>query len=656
LRRFPPINRVDLLSARSSSFRSDIEGLRGLAVLAVVAFHCGIPGVSGGFIGVDVFFAVSGYLITGLLASEIEKEGRLDLARFYGRRVRRLLPASAVMGLVTLLFSVLLLSPGEVVEAAKAAAASSVYASNAFFSRAAADYFAADTASNPFLHTWSLAVEEQFYFFWPLLIGFGLQYARSRRVLTVLLSVVTVGSFALCVWSTLRNPVFAFYQIPARAWEFGVGGLGALAATRKLSPWVSSLLARVGLACLLTSLVRIPGDRGFPGWIALIPVLSTTAILVAGRGAELVLNSRLLQILGKYSYSWYLWHWPLLVTLIAINPEVSILGKVTAASAALAFAWASYRWIENPFRFHPSLVRSVSRSLVLGVVLMAVSAGAALATLRYGSWLSSRPEMSSVREAQAAYAGLPRELCIATGDGGEVKSCDLGNTSSSMRIVLFGDSHAFEWLRVAEEIAGDRGMRLTVLTKSGCPAAEIRRPGKSRQFEEGCNQWRREALAQIQLLRPHSVVVASYAGYLGRTKGSETDGGPVPISLDEWQAGTRRTLLSLAASGARVVHLRDNPRPSFDVPACVARSIRRPWLTHCSMRRADVVDEAAYAAQKAAAEGITNISFADFTGQYCGADLCEGSKDGELIYSDSTHPSPRFIQRLRPLLESILFP
>src|SRR5579864_1226974 len=247
--------------SRSSTFRTDIEGLRGIAVLIVVAFHCRIPGFSGGFVGVDVFFVLSGYLITGLLVDEIQKASRLSLLGFYARRARRLLPASTLVLLATLLVGAFILAPQELTFASRAAKAAALYMSNIFFARNAADYFAPDVETNPVLHTWSLAVEEQFYLFWPLLIMLGLQFWRSIKALLVVLSGLTVLSLAACVWFTANGGTFAFYGLPARAWEFGIGGLAVLmpSGTLKLRAGGWLAVGWLGVLAILASEYFISG-------------------------------------------------------------------------------------------------------------------------------------------------------------------------------------------------------------------------------------------------------------------------------------------------------------------------------------------------------------------------------------------------------------
>src|SRR3984885_5243991 len=318
---------------KSPEFRSDIEGLRAVAVLLVVACHCGVSWCRGGFIGVDVFFVLSGYLITGLLMAEIRRTSRLDLPRFYARRARRLLPALLLVLLATLAAGELIQGPQELEFAGRAARATALYISNVFFDHNAADYFAPDVESNPFLHTWSLGVEEQFYLVWPLLLLLGMQRRRSNRPLIWLLAGVASLSLLFCIWSTAHRPTLAFYELPARAWEFGLGGLLACAGVSTLRGATASLLGWLGLAAILVAAYVLRDGAGFPGWLATIPALGTVAVLSAGParspyGVGLLLDSPPMQYLGARSYSWYLWHWPFIVLAAAMAPGIPVVGKV----------------------------------------------------------------------------------------------------------------------------------------------------------------------------------------------------------------------------------------------------------------------------------------------------------------------------------------
>src|SRR3954464_9447717 len=313
--------------AASREFRPDIEGLRAVAVLAVVLFHAGVPGLPGGFVGVDVFFVISGFLITGMLWREVERTGTVRLARFYGPRARRLLPAGVLVIAATAAAVAWLLPPLRARTVLGDGVASALYVANYRFAVQGTDYLAADTPPSPFQHYWSLGVEEQFYLLWPaLLVGTawlaGRRSPGARKVVAAVgvLTLVTAGSFVLSLWWTHSSPPWAYFSLPSRAWELGVGGLVALTvpAWRRLPPTVAATAGWAGLAAVLASCCLLDEGTPFPGTAALLPVLGTALLLGAGSrrtswGPAVVLERPPVRRIGRWSYSWYLWHWPVLV-------------------------------------------------------------------------------------------------------------------------------------------------------------------------------------------------------------------------------------------------------------------------------------------------------------------------------------------------------
>ena len=272
----------------AATFRPDIEGLRGVAILLVVGCHCDIGWCAGRFVGVDVFFVLSGYLITGLLAAEYRATSRLDLPRFFARRARRLLPGATLALVVVTIVAAALLSPREMEFTARAARAAGLYMSNVFFDRSAADYFAPTVASNPLLHTWSLGLEEQFYLVWPLLIILSYRGLHRLRWSLAVLGALVLSSFMFCLWATRAAPTVAFYELPSRAWELAAGAVLALlpiswAARRGRWAHASGL---IGMCMILGTAALLKGGSGFPGWIALFPVIGTLATLFAGAVAR----------------------------------------------------------------------------------------------------------------------------------------------------------------------------------------------------------------------------------------------------------------------------------------------------------------------------------------------------------------------------------
>src|SRR4051794_2053939 len=317
-------------SPEPGGFRADVQGLRGIAVLAVVLYHAGLGFVPGGFVGVDVFFVVSGFLITGLLVREVGTAGRVHFAEFYARRMRRLLPAAALVLLVTAVVSVRALPPLRVHSALLDVRAAALYASNYRFAAAGTDYLNADAPPSPVQHYWSLGVEEQFYLIWPalLMVAVVLARRRGRSAMaggTVALLAVTAISFAVSMWLTDADQPWAFFSLPTRAWELSVGGLVALGAAwwRRLPVSVAATAAVAGLGGVLGSVLLIDAGAPFPGTVALVPVLSTAAVLVGGSAwhrssSQLLLGAGPLQGAGRISYTWYLWHWPVLTFVPAL--------------------------------------------------------------------------------------------------------------------------------------------------------------------------------------------------------------------------------------------------------------------------------------------------------------------------------------------------
>ncbi len=635
--------------------RTDVEALRAVAILFVVLFHCGIPGVPGGFIGVDVFFVVSGYLITGLLVAENRKSSRIDLLRFYARRVRRLLPASFLVTISTLLAAAVIFAPQELTLAARGARASALYVSNIFFAIEAADYFAPRVASNPFLHMWSLAVEEQFYLVWPILILLGLSVFKSTRALNGILLGMTLLSLGACVWMTSHHAVYAFYLLPSRAWEFGIGGLAALLPPGRVRlPWLT--LGLLGAAALAASCLLISSTSDFPGWIAVVPVLATACMLVAGaeephRGLGRVFDLGAFQTIGGLSYSWYLWHWPFLVLAAALFPGVTAAGKITAATAALAVAYATHRLFENPIRFNSYLVKRPVLTLALAIAITAVSVLAAMRVNHFADRLAQSPELKSVASAQEDIAAMSRNRCVSTDGSSEVKSCTFGPADSPTTVVLFGDSHAVQWFSGLREISVSNGWKLTTLLKSACaPAALSTDRGAAADAE--CSSWREQAIRNILTLRPSVVLMVSATNKLGRR--SDPSVRASDAQLAEVLSGTRHTLSTFSSSGLHVIMVRDNPEFTFDVPMCLARSLRHSWYPggSCEQPRAAVLDTALFEAEQRAAENLPGVRLVDLTDQFCPDGMCRSVRDGVVMYRDTDHLTGAFSVVLAPLLES----
>lgn len=354
--------------------RTDIQGLRAIAILLVVAAHAKIAGFPGGFIGVDIFYVLSGYLITGLLTQELAASNTIRFGLFYARRFLRLLPALLAMLIVSCAVAVVVLLPGAQHVQALAAAAASVWLSNFYFAFSNIDYFGPSAENNIFLHTWSLGVEEQFYLIWPTLLAIiaalpSSSTAQRLARIKVAMVVIAVVSLICCVISTPHAPELAFYMMPWRAWQFALGALVMLHWNTQLGPQKSTWIGWLGLALVLGSAVFLRPDFAYPGAWALIPSIGAACVLAAGAqsmktGSGALLSLRPMQYFGRVSYSWYLWHWPVLLLGAALIGSSSA-NRVLLVAVSLGLAELSYRLVEAPLRGNRKLIARPSATIFL---------------------------------------------------------------------------------------------------------------------------------------------------------------------------------------------------------------------------------------------------------------------------------------------------
>jgi peptidoglycan/LPS O-acetylase OafA/YrhL len=445
--------------------RADVQGLRAFAVLAVVAFHAGLP-VPGGFAGVDVFFVISGFVITAMLRREWRETGRIDLVAFYKRRFKRLAPALALVVGATVVATALFLSPlGAQQRVAKTGLGAMLFFANWAIASTVGRYFDAPAAANPLLHTWSLSVEEQFYLVFPALLLAGWLLARRRpershaaAILVGLVALLSFGTALVGVQPFTRSWLFGFYSPLARAWEFAAGALVALLVATLRSRALAAAAALAGAALLAASLWALDGALPDPSVWTLLPVVGTTLLLVAGGARNpvtRVLALRPLVAIGDWSYSIYLWHWPLIVFAHALWPESADAPRL-AALVAFAPALLSYRYLENPLRRLPALPRRRFVGLVAAVVLSPLAVDGAMAAVADNVWLP-RYEHGALPVANRgdtgqrpffAYLSRTFPRCAAgelrqqspVFDG--VARCRQSRRHDDVRVAVIGDSHA----------------------------------------------------------------------------------------------------------------------------------------------------------------------------------------------------------------------
>ena len=642
-------------------WRTDIEGLRGLAILLVVLYHAGVPGFSGGYVGVDVFFVLSGYLITGILVREIEETGQLDLFRFYVRRARRLLPAAALLLISVSAFGFVYYAPLEQIDLAKTALASAAYVSNILFGVRATDYLAADAETNPLLHMWSLSVEEQFYLVWPalvlgLLAGFSRNRSRTltRQRLAWGMLIVATASFALTLFLMATGQThWAFFSSPTRVWEFALGGLVVLVPNLWLQRErnFTQILGWLGLAAVLLAGSLYTARTPFPSWAALLPVLGTLFILLAGeRQGRLasVLSLRPLRLFGRFSYSWYLWHWPALVFARELHEDITLPQNLIVLALTLGAAALSYRFVENPVRRSRPLGRSA-----YGTVYGAALIGAlALFSLGLGaSWWgvaavqSRSPEQARYVAAREDKPTVSNTRCTVRRTGTRLADCAEGPADAPFTVALFGDSHAAQWAPALQKIASERGWRLLYYMKVGCPGIDVTLFAQSlgRDYTE-CDTWRGAALDEMRAVNPDLVVMSSF-GHYG------------VLDAQDWRVGSEAVFADLAAIAGSVVVIRDSPLPDSDVPACLSRGTWRRKLglnvgeRSCNFPARNRKSVEVFEAQQEAAREFRNVHLLDLTNVLCPQGVCVVQTEERILFRDYNHLTASYVRSLSGRLE-----
>jgi peptidoglycan/LPS O-acetylase OafA/YrhL len=669
--------------ADSERFRPDIQGLRAIAVGAVVLNHAGIPFISGGYVGVDVFFVISGFLISSHLLAGLEAEGRVRFADFYARRARRILPASLVVLVLSVMGAMLWVPPLLRIRMLQDAMATALYVPNYAFAQQGTDYLAQSTTPSLFQHYWSLGVEEQFYLLWPALLGITWFLAsrvsrrrpegpRGRVALAVVLGVAVASSLACAVWLTFHEQPWAFFSLWSRAWELGLGGLVALvlrARPRVLPSVAAGIAGWLGIAGILASAALYSGRTAFPGWAALLPVSAAALVILAGAtparfGPQRVLGMRGFQFVGLISYSLYLVHWPILqLTQSALGPApLPTWATVLLAAAAVPVAWLLYRLVEDPARRARPLAGARPRRSLLGAgVAASITAGLAAAAiavtaiqpLHVGASVASGRPTDPPQATAVVAANLTPSLRTAADDNPALYAdgCEVGYTPSTPHpctdgsggdtIVLFGDSHAAQWYPALHRIAAERGDTLVTQTKSACASIDIELSWGGAPYT-ACDRWRDAVIDQLRADPPALVVLANY----GNPEFADADDPE-----GQWQRGLEATIRQLAAFTRVVViadtpDVRDNPSVCLSAHLSDAAACARP----ASLALASPGRDATVAATRA-----TGTPLIDLTGYFC-TDVCPAIIGNVLVYRDSHHMTATYAAELADPLARRLLP
>ena len=682
----PVFVREEKPARAKSPMRPEIQALRAVAVSVVVVYHLWPTRLSGGFVGVDVFFAISGFLITAHLLREADRTGRISLPKFWAKRIRRLLPASLTV-LVASAIGVYLLVPQMYwAQFFKEIAASAVYAQNWALAASSIDYLAAENVPSPVQHFWSLSVEEQFYLVWPILIGLVVLFAgrlsvRARRTLVfAVLAIVAAASLYFSITFTDSNPGEAYFATTTRAWEFAAGGLLAVIGTSVKAPnALRTLVAYAGWAGIAYAVVTYSAQTEFPGSAAVLPVLSAIAVIWAGDpdfalSPNRLMGARPVQFLGGISYSLYLWHWPLIVFATIVFVDVLFVTKVAIVIASVALAWLTMVLIENPARNWKGLVgrrpRFTLLAMIVAVVLIAVPAATA-------SWAVTQQASADTERAAVAVASadecfgasvfaVPEGACdevtydtltplasFASEDEPEVyhngcyadlmtadlNTCVVGDAASETHVALIGDSHAVSWYPAMKTIAEDNSWALSPFLKSSCPMSAALKQDDEAEVERSCATWN-DSLAETLAAQPEALdlVVLSHSA-AGDNYGSDQD------AID----GYRAAWAPLVERGTQVVVVHDVPRMTEGTNLCISQTSDADGSCDRPQKEAILDDLMVEAAKDQ--PGVTVVDMNDF---FCRGGTCDSVVGGVVAYRDSHHITATYASTLAPYLEQRL--
>jgi peptidoglycan/LPS O-acetylase OafA/YrhL len=606
---------------------TQIQGLRALAAILVTVFHARL--IPGGFIGVDIFYVISGYLITGLILREIEKTGTLDLRSFYQRRIKRLLPTSVFVLFVTAIFAWILFPPITRDALGRDLFAAATYISNYLFAWWQNDYQNLNATPSPFIHYWSLAVEEQFYLVWPIFILFLARY--GKKVILGGIAITTLASLLFSIYLTQVAPIWAFYSLPTRAWELGFGALLLFIPEMKKKIRILPWLGFFGIAF---SSLNFNENTAFPGKNALIPVLATVVLIASIKYWPPLFNdlsnSRISQWLGAISYPLYLWHWPALVLpSSALGRPLRFYERFLCILLTIILAHFTSKFVEEPLRHKKLSPRTIYQgaavttavSLVAGVVI-ALSASSIITTR---GEISYQFDLVKVMQKPGVY----NDSCHV--NYGETKSgyCTYGDKNSSKTIVLYGDSHAAQWFPTLKKLAKQRGFKLVSLTKSACPAVDAKRPDQGAFKQVHCTKWRQNSIERIAKIKPMAVITSSFQYF--------TPANERVSRATWWRDGQRKLLSDLRGSTDHLIYISDTPRPLRDIPNCLAS------------RNSKVCDST----ERTRVSIISGFEVLNPTPWLCSS-YCPAIIDGTVAYRDASHISVEMALKLLPKFEEAL--
>jgi len=692
-----------------SHFRYDIQGLRAVAVLLVILNHAGLPWLPGGFVGVDVFFVISGFVITQSLLGGEHARG-VSLTAFYAARARRILPMGTLVILLTLLASWAVMNYIRAEQVVTDSLWASFFLANFHFAFQGTDYFSADVPPSPLQHYWSLNVEEQFYIVWPILVGmliFGLTMRKrsGRRLrpvptarLLVVFGIIIAASFAWSVLQTASNPTFAYFSPLTRAWELALGGALVVASSHieRVPAVIRSAATWVGLAGVLGAAFLFTDETPFPGFAVALPVLATALIIGGGigqpaGGAAIALRVAPMRAIGNWSYSIYLWHWPILViAAAAAGAALPLWGALTLVALSIGLSYLSYRYVEQPFSRTEWLKDVKARSLalwpaaitlcILAVLLVstslrdasvarAVDAAAAepapvfsVAPNESGTAGAQSDPVAEVVAASVAAVGaaapIPSPLsppidavgddvdelvgCSASAGQTTNDICTYGDGGADRTLVIVGDSHALHWVPALDAAGKAHGWRVLPVVKHGCTITNVTLVSSNGQPNTECDTWREWAIGEINTLDADKVIISQSVPGSISDNGTRLTDSRINDMGRLWTEGLTDSISRLSASGAEVSVLSDVPGVQSTPQECLlARDATMATCSWPRLQRNGILNSAS----ERAAQGAS-VAYIDLTPWFCANGQCPLVIGSTIAYRDTNHISATYARQL----------
>ena len=634
--------------------RTDIQALRALAILSVLVFHVWPDRLTGGYVGVDIFFVISGYLITGQLWRQEQRTGKVDFRDFWARRARRLLPASLLVIAFTTVATYFFTTPSWFTKVHNEAYGATGYVQNWVLIKKVTNYLTDDGTKSPFQHFWSLSVEEQYYIFWPVILFLCLmlvkaipKFFKNRVVLLTVLSLILIGSFAFSVWQTHELPKEAYFNTFTRAWEFAAGALLAIGTNSQteVAQKRSPLWFVAGVGLMLYAIIMFVPATPFPSYWAGIPVLGAVLTLHGGQSAHRLMPrwftaSRPVQFIGDISYSLYLWHWPILILAPwVLVTNVDMWGRFAIVAISVLLGWLSKRFIEDPVRFGWLSTLKPGRQLLTAgaamLVLLALIFGlntSSKAQLKnsYGNTQLSPPLSNLNAGARAKESGD----CKVSREEAKFFTCQKGDPKGTIRVALIGDSHTREWFVPVDNLAFKYHWNLTMISKSACTLVDPSMyPPNLTHYT--CKGWNQDLESYLASQPPFDLIINSNSSLV--TQGRADVGAAFASEVKK-----------ITARGTKFFLIHDTPKPKENFIPCIEMYGAQAAF-RCSLPVSGGLTP--HDPMPAAVKGMKNVIVADFTKLFCGA-TCSPVIDKIIVYRDNSHITSTWAKHLQPQLEA----